>query len=112
MLMTSVNLPILVAIAALYNVVVFGVYAFDKAAARNGDWRVRESTLLWLAVLGGGIGAFLGQRLLRHKTRKPPFHVVLPALFVVQMSLGLTILLAPEAALAAIRAGVQVIAGR
>lgn len=110
--MTSVNLPILVAIAALYNVVVFGVYAFDKAAARNGDWRVRESTLLWLAVLGGGIGAFLGQRLLRHKTRKPPFHVVLPALFVVQMSLGLTILLAPEAALAAIRAGVQVIAGR
>lgn len=110
--MTSANLPIVVALAALYNVVVFGVYAFDKAAARNGDWRVRESTLLWLAVLGGGIGAFLSQWLLRHKTRKPPFHVVLPALFVVQMSLGLTILLAPEAALAAIRAGVQVIAGR
>lgn len=110
--MTSANLPIVVALAALYNVVVFGVYAFDKAAARNGDWRVRESTLLWLAVLGGGIGAFVGQRLLRHKTRKPPFHVVLPALFVLQMFLGLTILLAPEAALAAIRAGVQALAGR
>ncbi|PPJ48658.1 DUF1294 domain-containing protein [Rhizobium sp. KAs_5_22] len=109
--MTSVNLLILVASAALYNVVVFGVYAFDKAAARNGDWRVRESTLLWLAVLGGGIGAFLGQRLLRHKTRKPPFHVVLPALFVLQTFLGLAVLLAPQAALAAIRAGVQALAG-
>lgn len=110
--MTSANLPILVAITALYNVVVFGVYAFDKAAARNGDWRVRESTLLWLAVLGGGIGAFLGQRLLRHKTRKPPFHVMLPALFVLQTFLGIVMLLAPETALAAIRAGVQALAGR
>lgn len=110
--MTSANLLILVAIAALYNVVVFGVYAFDKAAARNGDWRVRESTLLWLAVLGGGIGAFLGQRLLRHKTRKPPFHVVLPALFVLQTFLGIATLLAPETALAAIHAGVQALAGR
>lgn len=109
--MTSANLPILVAIAALYNVVVFGVYAFDKAAARNGDWRVRESTLLWLAVLGGGIGAFVGQRLLRHKTRKPPFHVVLPALFVLQAFLGLAMLLAPETVPAAIRAGVQALAG-
>lgn len=109
--MTSANLAILVAIAALYNVVVFGVYAFDKAAARNGDWRVRESTLLWLAVLGGGIGAFLGQRVLRHKTRKPPFHVVLPALFVLQVFLGFTMLLAPETALAAIRAGIQAVAG-
>lgn len=110
--MTSANLPILVAIAALYNLVVFGVYAFDKAAARNGDWRVRESTLLWLALLGGGIGAFLGQRVLRHKTRKPPFHVVLPALFVLQVFLGLAMLLAPETALAAIRAGIQALAGR
>ncbi len=110
--MTSANLAILVAIAALYNAVVFGVYAFDKAAARNGDWRVRESTLIWLAVLGGGIGAFLSQRLLRHKTRKPPFHVVLPALFVLQVVLGIATLLAPETALAAIRAGIQAFAGR
>ena len=110
--MTSANLAILVAIAALYNAIVFGVYAFDKAAARNGDWRVRESTLICLAVLGGGIGAFLSQRLLRHKTRKPPFHLVLPALFVLQVLLGIAMLLAPETALAAIRAGIQALAGR
>ena len=109
--MTSASMPILVAIAALYNIVVFCAYAYDKAAARNGDWRVRESTLLWLAVLGGGIGAFVGQRLLRHKTRKPPFHVVLPALCIVHTLLAVTTLVAPEAALAAIRAGAAAIAG-
>ncbi|MNT97660.1 hypothetical protein D3C72_2400310 [compost metagenome] len=50
--------------------------------------------------------------MLRHKTRKPPFHVVLPALFVLQVFLGFTMLLAPETALAAIRAGVHALAGR
>ena len=110
--MISLSLPILVAIAALYNLVVFCVYAYDKVAAQNGAWRVRESTLLSLAVAGGGIGAFLGQRLLRHKTRKAPFHIALPALFVLQVFLVVTLLLAPEAAIAAIRAGVEAIAGR
>jgi uncharacterized membrane protein YsdA (DUF1294 family) len=110
--MISENLPTLVAIAALYNLVVFCVFAYDKVAAQNGDWRVRESTLLSLAVVGGGIGAFLGQRLLRHKTRKPPFHVVLPVLFVLQIFLAITLLLAPDAAIAPIQAGVEAIAGR
>lgn len=105
-------MPILLAIAALYNVVVFCVYWRDKVAARNGDWRVRESTLLWLSLFGGGIGAFLGQRLLRHKTRKPPFHVVLPVLFVLQTFLGLAMIFATQATLAAMRAGLQAIAGR
>lgn len=110
--MTASDMPILLAIAALYNVVVFCVYWRDKVAARNGDWRVREDTLLGHALFCGGIGAFLGQRLLRHKTRKPPFDVVLPVLFVLQTLLGLAMLLAPQATLAAIRAGIQAIAGR
>ena len=33
---------------------------------------MRESTLL-LASLFGGVGALMGQQLLRHKTRKEPF---------------------------------------
>ena len=109
--MTTSDMPILLAIAALYNLVVFCVYWWDKVAARNGDWRVRESTLLGLAVFGGGIGAFIGQRLLRHKTRKPPFHVVLPALFFLQTLFAVTMLLAPKAAIAALRAGIETIAG-
>ena len=54
----------------------FGLFWFDKVQARNGDWRVREATLL-LAALFGGLGAWLGQQLLRHKTRKEPFRTLL-----------------------------------
>lgn len=94
----------LLAIAALYNVVVFCVYWLDKDAARNGERRVREDTLLALALLGGGVGALLAQRLLRHKTRKSPFPVALPLFFILQIAIVSVALLAPESAVAALGA--------
>jgi Predicted membrane protein len=71
--MSTENIVTLLLIAALYNVVVFCVYWWDKDAARNDLWRVSEATLLGLALLGGSPGAVAAQRLLRHKTRKEPF---------------------------------------
>jgi uncharacterized membrane protein YsdA (DUF1294 family) len=52
------------------------VYALDKNAAMNGRWRTRESTLHWFALAGGWPGAWIAQRLFRHKTRKGSFIVV------------------------------------
>lgn len=57
---------------------VFGLFWFDKAQARDHGWRVSERTLL-TAALFGGLGAWLGQHLLRHKTRKEPFRTWLGA---------------------------------
>jgi len=59
-------------VAAVFQLAAFGLFWFDKSQARKGDWRVRERTLLVLALLGG-VGAWLAQHLLRHKTRKEPF---------------------------------------
>ncbi|ATN34009.1 hypothetical protein ACO34A_09325 [Rhizobium sp. ACO-34A] len=101
----------LVAIAALYNVVVFCVYWLDKDAARNGEWRVRETTLLALALFGGGVGALIAQRLLRHKTRKRPFPVALPTFFVVQIAAISAVLITPESAAAAWNAVLRSFAG-
>ena len=91
------TIPFLGVAAAIcvYNIVVFGVYWWDKRAARNNVWRIRESTLLVLAFAGGGPGAFAGQRLLRHKTRKQPFRVLLPILFVLQITLLFVAILVP-----------------
>lgn len=61
----------------LLNLVVFCIYWWDKQAAIGGAWRVRESTLLMLAFIGGSFGAITAQRLLRHKTRKEPFRTIL-----------------------------------
>ncbi len=58
------------------GVVAFAAYAFDKSAARNDRWRVRESTLHLFALAGGWPGALVAQRIVRHKTKKRSFQVV------------------------------------
>ena len=47
-------------------------FASDKQRARAGLRRTPEATLLLFALIGG-LGAWMGQHLLRHKTRKEPF---------------------------------------
>ena len=48
-------------------------YRVDKSAAERHRWRVKESTLHILALLGGWPGAFIAQRMFRHKSRKSSF---------------------------------------
>jgi len=55
------------------NLVAFLAFAWDKHCAQNGMWRVRESTLLLLSLVGGTVGSMTGQSVLRHKTFKQPF---------------------------------------
>lgn len=65
-------------VAGLYlasSVVCFAVYATDKSAAVAGRWRVPESTLLFLGLVGGWPGAIMAQELLRHKSSKAEFRV-------------------------------------
>lgn len=57
----------------IVNMVCFGAFAMDKAAARGGRRRIPERSLLTLAVLGGTAGALAASAMLRHKTRKQPF---------------------------------------
>ncbi len=67
---------------AVWNVVVFCCYAFDKRRAKRGGRRVSEKRLLLLLWLCAPIGAALGMRILRHKTRKKSFLVKATLLFV------------------------------
>lgn len=70
---------------AAINLVAFGAFALDKRAALRGEWRIRESTLLGLAAIGGSVGAIAAQRILRHKTRKEPFRTTLYGIVAVQV---------------------------
>ena len=60
-------------VVLLLNIAIFFVYWLDKNAAQRGRWRIRESTLHWLSLLGGWPGAWFAQKVLRHKSRKQAF---------------------------------------
>lgn len=51
-------------------------YAIDKSAAEKGRWRIKESTLHILSLMGGWPGALYARRKLRHKTIKQPFRAI------------------------------------
>lgn len=52
------------------NFITILAYFFDKKAAQNGGWRVSEKNLHALELLGGWIGALVGQKIFKHKTKK------------------------------------------
>jgi uncharacterized membrane protein YsdA (DUF1294 family) len=62
-------------IAAL-SLLTFVMYYRDKNAAVRGDQRTPENTLHLLALLGGWPGAFLAQRIFRHKSSKAGFQII------------------------------------
>lgn len=49
---------------------------FDKQRAIKNQWRIKESTLLLMGVIGGFIGGLLGMRIFHHKTKKLYFWIV------------------------------------
>lgn len=55
------------------SLLTFMLYAVDKSAAKQQQWRVNESTLHLYSLLGGWPGAWLARRLLRHKSVKTSF---------------------------------------
>ena len=69
------------------NAVTFIIYGIDKYKAKKAKWRISEATLLLLAVLGGSIGAWMGMKVWRHKTKHKKFKYGIPAILLIQIAL-------------------------
>lgn len=72
-------------VLAVLQLSAFSLFWFDKTQARSGGRRVRERTLLAMALLGG-VGAWFAQHLLRHKIRKEPFRTLLGGMVVLHLA--------------------------
>ena len=81
---------LLLAVYGIVNVVVFLMYAVDKAKAKKGAWRTPEVKLMTAGAIGI-IGALLGMVVCHHKTKKPLFSVGLPIIFFVEAALAVFI---------------------
>jgi uncharacterized membrane protein YsdA (DUF1294 family) len=59
------------------NVIAFFMFGWDKRQSERNGARIAERTLIGVALLGGALGALLGQQVFRHKTKKQPFRTLL-----------------------------------
>jgi uncharacterized membrane protein YsdA (DUF1294 family) len=89
----------LIAIVLALNGCSFALCAWDKFAALMGWWRVSERGLIMSAVPFSALGAWLGIRVFRHKTRKPAFQLWVVALLLLQVLIGGWILLSQRSVL-------------
>lgn len=71
----------------IINIVAVFVTIHDKYAARKGNWRVKENTLLLIAALGGSPAMYLIMLLIRHKTRKAKFMLGIPLIFLLEIGI-------------------------
>lgn len=78
-------LAIISGILLTLNLLTFIIYGIDKFKAKKSKWRIPESTLLLLAVLGGSIGAWLGLQVWRHKTQHKKFYIGIPMILTLQV---------------------------
>lgn len=69
----------------IINLVSFLAMYIDKKRAKWGKWRIKESTLFILVLLGGGIGGIAGMYVFRHKTKKPRFVIGFPAILITEI---------------------------
>ncbi|MGE7543427.1 DUF1294 domain-containing protein [Sporosarcina newyorkensis] len=60
---------------AILSIWAFAAMGFDKKQAQKKKKRIPERNLWLLALLGGGVGAYFGMQIFRHKTRKTAFRI-------------------------------------
>ena len=69
------------------NLIGFILMGIDKWKARKGAFRIPESTLFIIAIIGGSIGSIAGMYTFRHKTRHWYFVYGMPAILLLQLAL-------------------------
>lgn len=70
-----------------FNTLGFVLMYIDKQKAIRNKWRVKENTLIFIALIGGSLGLYLGMKLFKHKTRHAKFKLGIPIIIFFQLLL-------------------------
>lgn len=79
------NISTIILYLLAINIAAFIAFGIDKYKAKRDKWRIPESTLLTMAVLGGSIGALAGMKIWRHKTLHNKFRIGIPMILALQI---------------------------
>ena len=74
----NTTLIIVISYLLVINVIAFFLYRLDKKHAQRSKKRVPSSVLLWMARLGGGLGAWFSMSLYHHKKNHTNFKRLVP----------------------------------
>lgn len=67
------------------NIISAIVCITDKHRAKTGGFRIPESTLFTLCLMGGSVGMYLTMKSIRHKTRHKRFMIGIPLIIFLQI---------------------------
>ena len=85
----------IVSYLAIVNMAGLIVMGIDKLRARKRAWRIPESTLFVIALIGGSLGTTIGMHLFHHKTLHWYFLFGMPAILVIQIAAVLILMYSP-----------------
>ena len=81
-----IQLKYILAYLLIVNATAFLLMLVDKIKAKKNRWRIKESTLMLWAAIGGSIGALAGMYTFRHKTLHRKFTIGIPLILAAQIA--------------------------
>ena len=86
---------LLVGYVIIVNLIGFLLMGIDKRKAVKRAFRIPESTLFIVALIGGSLGSLLGMYAFRHKTRHWYFVYGMPAILILHIIVIVALMYSP-----------------
>ena len=80
-----VVIGIIAAYLLIMNIIGFALMGIDKRRSVKRLWRISESTLFVVAIIGGSLGSIIGMRFFHHKTKHWYFVYGMPAILIIEV---------------------------
>ncbi len=68
----------------IINIITFIIFGLDKYYAIKGRFRISETTLFCLCIIGGSFLGYIGMKVFRHKTKKTYFRIGVPLIMILE----------------------------
>lgn len=88
-------ITLIIVYLVVINFISFIMMGLDKYKAKKRAWRIPESTLFVLALIGGSVGSIAGMHLFHHKTRHWYFLYGMPAILIIQILIVIALATSP-----------------
>ncbi len=85
------GLRILFCYILIMNLTGLALMGTDKSRAKRHAWRIPETSLFLVSLLGGSIGTWAGMYLFHHKTKHWYFVIGMPAICIIHIIIAVSV---------------------